>query len=173
MTPSSYSDPYSPEERQQYSEIVATNAIQSMQVRLSSPLFLPPSGTDLSHPSPQAVLRGADIVNVQIPQSLFPYADFLLNTEPEDGYDVDAHIIDPKVKEAIVALWEAPETKQIVKLSSAFQLNECVSTFPSPPPFLLFRLLTTLTNASLYLPRAAPLNSASRYLSLRQKDLLN
>ncbi|GAA6030572.1 hypothetical protein JCM8097_006214 [Rhodosporidiobolus ruineniae] len=103
-----YSQPYSEDERVQFKEIVFTNALQSMQ----------------------AVLRGADLVSITLPRPLYPHADFLLSCDPERASDPSTGDFDPKVKEAIQALWDADETKQIVAASSKFQLNDFFDATP-------------------------------------------
>ncbi|GAA5842210.1 hypothetical protein JCM11251_000129 [Rhodosporidiobolus azoricus] len=109
-----YANPYSDEERASYKEIVFTNALQSMQ----------------------AVLRGAEVVSITLPSHLYPHADFLLNTDPEQAADRATGDIDPKVHEAILALWQADETKEIVKRAAQFQLNDSAEYFFDAMPRL-------------------------------------
>ncbi|GAA5880085.1 hypothetical protein JCM8547_003546 [Rhodosporidiobolus lusitaniae] len=109
-----YSHPYSQEERENYKEIVFSNSLQSMQ----------------------AVLRGADVVSISLPSSLYPHADLILHTDPEQAADPHTGDMDVKVRDAIVALWEAQETKEIVKKAAKFQLNDSAEYFFDAMPRL-------------------------------------
>ncbi|BGP21050.1 hypothetical protein JCM10213_007567 [Rhodosporidiobolus nylandii] len=106
-----YAQPYSQQERQSYKEIVFQNSVQ-------------------------AVLRGAEVVQVALPQALYPHADFLLNLDAEHAADPSTGDVDAKVKDAIVALWAAPEAKQIVEKAAAFQLNDSAEYFFDAMPRL-------------------------------------
>ncbi|GAA5970445.1 hypothetical protein JCM11641_001712 [Rhodosporidiobolus odoratus] len=109
-----YANPYSREERAQYKEIVFQNAVQSMQ----------------------AVLRGAEIVRIALPQSLFVTTDFIVNLDAENASDPSTSDIDPKVRDALMQLWSAREIKQIVMRSSSFQLNDSAEYFFDAMPRL-------------------------------------
>ncbi|BGP36002.1 guanine nucleotide-binding protein subunit alpha [Rhodotorula toruloides] len=102
-----YAHPYTEREREEYREIVFLNSLQSMQ----------------------AVLRGFEVVQLLIPHTVRPAAEYLISLASEDAIDPSSHNMVPQVRDAIIALWAEPTTKQVVALSSRFQLNDSASYF--------------------------------------------
>ncbi|GAA6003997.1 guanine nucleotide-binding protein subunit alpha [Rhodotorula paludigena] len=109
-----YANPYSDRERHDYKEIVFTNALQSMQ----------------------AVIRGFEVCNVALPQQHIPTAEYLLLVHSEDATDPSTGDIEPGVRNAIIALWAEPATKEVVARSSQFQLNDSAQYFFDAMPRL-------------------------------------
>lgn len=59
-----------------------------------------------------------------MPAELQPAADFLLATPTESVPDMRTGDMLPQVRDAIIALWADPATKEVVGMSSRFQLND-------------------------------------------------
>ncbi|BGP44183.1 guanine nucleotide-binding protein subunit alpha [Rhodotorula kratochvilovae] len=97
-----YANPYSDRERAEYREIVFTNALQSMQ----------------------AVIRGFEVVRISLPQQYIPTAEYLISVSTDEAADPSTGDIEPHIRDAIAALWAEPATKEVVKHSSQFQLND-------------------------------------------------
>ncbi|BGP52434.1 guanine nucleotide-binding protein subunit alpha [Rhodotorula kratochvilovae] len=102
-----YANPYSDRERAEYREIVFTNALQSMQ----------------------AVIRGFEVVRISLPQQYIPTAEYLISVSTDEAADPSTGDIEPHIRDALAALWAEPATKEVVKHSSQFQLNDSAHFF--------------------------------------------
>ncbi|BGP56320.1 hypothetical protein JCM8202_005281 [Rhodotorula sphaerocarpa] len=97
---------YSNEERDGYREIVYANLIQSMQV----------------------VIEALHDLNMPLPPTLRDKAALIMSTRVS-AHDPCPPMLDPKVTEALVALWADPTTKACVSKSREFQLNDSASYY--------------------------------------------
>ncbi|TNY20341.1 heterotrimeric G protein alpha subunit B [Rhodotorula diobovata] len=102
-----YANPYTDRERAEYAEVVYANAVQSMQ----------------------AVIRGFEVVRIQIPAHLVQTAEYLASVSTDEAVDLNTGDIVPHIRDAIVALWAEPATKEVVRNSAQFQLNDSARYF--------------------------------------------
>ncbi|GAA5821121.1 hypothetical protein JCM3770_005526 [Rhodotorula araucariae] len=102
-----YAQPYSDRERAEYREVVFANALQSMQ----------------------AVIRGFQVVRIPLPARHTATADYLVSISTDRAVDPTTGNMDPHIRDAIVALWAEPATKEVIKRSSQFQLNDSAQYF--------------------------------------------
>ncbi|GAA5858211.1 hypothetical protein JCM5353_006061 [Sporobolomyces roseus] len=102
-----YSRPYSRGERERFKEIVYGNTLQSMQV----------------------TINGFDIVDIPFPEKHKDEATLLLSLAPEDATDIVTGKFKSEIANAIQSLWKEPATKEVVRQSFRFQLNDSAPYF--------------------------------------------
>ena len=98
-----YRDPYQDEEREAYREVVFSNTLQSMQ----------------------AVIKGFHILEVAVPANLYEVSEYLLDLGA-DGMDASLgeDSLDGQIARALSAMWNAPETRQVVRQAAKFQVSQ-------------------------------------------------
>lgn len=84
--------------------------------------------------SMQAVIRGFDVVRIQIPAHLVQTAEYLASVSTDEAVDLNTGDIVPHIRDAIVALWAEPATKEVVRNSAQFQLNDSGRSRTSSEP---------------------------------------
>ncbi|GAA6007824.1 hypothetical protein JCM11491_003978 [Sporobolomyces phaffii] len=102
-----YSRPYSKGERERFKEIVYGNLVQSAQ----------------------ATIAGFDVVDISFPEKLRDDAMYLLSLSPEDATDPEKGSLQPEVARAIACLWNDSLTREVVRNSFRFQLNDSTTYF--------------------------------------------
>ncbi|GAA5868054.1 hypothetical protein JCM3774_001582 [Rhodotorula dairenensis] len=107
-----YAEPYTAEERLLFKDIVFSNALQSMQ----------------------AVISGFETVQLPVPAELQSAAEYLLATPTEQVADPRTGDMLPEIRDAIIAMWADPATKEVVGMSSRFQLNDSAEYFFAAMP---------------------------------------
>lgn len=84
--------------------------------------------------SMQAVIRGFEVVRIQIPAHLVQTAEYLASVSTDEAVDLNTGDIVPHIRDAIVALWAEPATKEVVRNSAQFQLNDSGRSRPFSAP---------------------------------------
>ncbi|KAI5476798.1 guanine nucleotide-binding protein subunit alpha [Pseudohyphozyma bogoriensis] len=102
-----YAEPYSLEDREAFKEVAIANTIQSMQ----------------------AVIRGFESLSVPLPSHLLPFVNLLLELDTDDVAGSGMEDMNPEVAKAISKLWADSKTKDVVAMSSQYQLNDSAPYF--------------------------------------------
>jgi len=72
----------------------------------------------------QVTINGFDIVDIPFPEKHKDEATLLLSLAPEDATDIVTGKFKPAIANAIQSLWKETSTKEVVRQSFRFQLND-------------------------------------------------